>query len=316
MTLKGHPILEQQRRLFDELTKFKEPPTKSYVEAKFLQARSGWETFSEKRRIDSSTEADVLLQKDQHQSLPVDLNSDYNLDILQLPKGHPLLEEQRIILEELSQSRENPKKSDWQTLHEIGTDNLGERENCPICLGSISDQKQLRCGHSFCQTCIKEHHKYKYSCPVCNEPLDILIGDQPPGTMTTTVLSSDCAGYKNCGTIEIKYRFPDGHQGGEHPCPGRKYEGTLRTAYLPNNAEGRKIAKLLRVAFERRLVFTIGTSLTTGRDGVIIWNGIAHKTVLTPNSEFGYPDPEYIDVVKTQLAAKGVTEKDIDNNHF
>jgi hypothetical protein len=38
--------------------------------------------------------------------------------------GHPLLEEQRIILEGLSQSMENPKKSDWQTLQEIGTDNL------------------------------------------------------------------------------------------------------------------------------------------------------------------------------------------------
>jgi len=52
----------------------------------------------------------------------------------------------------------------------------------------------------------------------------------------------------------------------------------MRTAYLPDNPEGRQILHLLRRAFEARLVFTIGTSNTTGRDNVIIWNDIHHKT--------------------------------------
>ena len=30
-------------------------------------------------------------------------------------------------------------------------------------------------------------------------------------------------------------------QGPEHPNPGRRYHGTIRTAYLPDNAEGREV---------------------------------------------------------------------------
>jgi len=64
----------------------------------------------------------------------------------------------------------------------------------------------------------------------------------------------------------------------EHPNPGERYKGTTRTAYLPDNRQGRQILELLRRAFEARLVFTIGTSYTTGRENVIVWNGIHHKT--------------------------------------
>jgi hypothetical protein len=52
----------------------------------------------------------------------------------------------------------------------------------------------------------------------------------------------------------------------------------------------------------------------------ILFSLISRQTYIciffTNNFRFGYPDPEYLDVVKTQLAAKGITEKDIDNNHF
>lgn len=64
----------------------------------------------------------------------------------------------------------------------------------------------------------------------------------------------------------------------EHPKPGQSYYGTSRTAYLPNNAEGQKVLRLLREAFNRRLVFTIGQSRTTGCDDVVTWNDIHHKT--------------------------------------
>lgn len=64
----------------------------------------------------------------------------------------------------------------------------------------------------------------------------------------------------------------------EHPNPGTVYKGISRSGYLPNNKKGRLIAKLLNVAFSRRLVFTIGRSRTTGHDGVITWNDIHHKT--------------------------------------
>ena len=64
----------------------------------------------------------------------------------------------------------------------------------------------------------------------------------------------------------------------EHPNPDTPYEGIQRSGYVPNNEKGRLVAKLLNVAFSRRLVFTIGRSRTTGKDGVITWNDIHHKT--------------------------------------
>ncbi|XP_077869362.1 uncharacterized protein LOC144360563, partial [Saccoglossus kowalevskii] len=50
----------------------------------------------------------------------------------------------------------------------------------------------------------------------------------------------------------------------EHPNPGTYFSGTTRTAYLPDNFDGRDVLKLLKIAFDRRLTFTVGTSHTTG----------------------------------------------------
>ena len=80
------------------------------------------------------------------------------------------------------------------------------------------------------------------------------------------------------GTIVIDYHLPSGFQGPEHPIPGQLYQGTSRTAYLPDSSEGREVLQLLRRAFDARLVFTIGTSNTTGRSYQVIWNDIHHKT--------------------------------------
>ena len=76
----------------------------------------------------------------------------------------------------------------------------------------------------------------------------------------------------------INYHFPSGVQGREHPNPGQRYEGTSRTAYLPDTYEGREVLQLLRRAFDARLVFTVGTSDTTGRSNQI--NGMAFTTRL------------------------------------
>lgn len=45
---------------------------------------------------------------------------------------------------------------------------------------------------------------------------------------------------------------------------GISYSGTSRTAYLPDNQEGREVLILLKLAFDRKLIFTLGTSVTTG----------------------------------------------------
>ena len=76
---------------------------------------------------------------------------------------------------------------------------------------------------------------------------------------------------------------------------GKQYPSTNRTGYLPDSPEGQKILRLLEVAFKRKLVFTVGRSVTTGADNVIVWNGIHHKTNINGGSaNFGYPDPTYL----------------------
>jgi len=50
---------------------------------------------------------------------------------------------------------------------------------------------------------------------------------------------------------------------------------------LPDNKQGREVLSLLKLAFERKLIFTVGKSVTTGAEWVIVWNGIHHKTNLS-----------------------------------
>lgn len=68
--------------------------------------------------------------------------------------------------------------------------------------------------------------------------------------------------------------------------------------------------ELLRDAFNRKLTFTVGRSVTTGLDNQVVWNGIHHKTNTTGGaSHFGYPDPTYLTRVKEELAFKGIVSK-------
>lgn len=70
--------------------------------------------------------------------------------------------------------------------------------------------------------------------------------------------------------------------------------------------------KLLLVAWDRRLIFAIGTSSTTGESDTVIWNEIHHKTEFGSNlTGHGYPDPNYLDNVLAELAAQGITEESV-----
>ncbi|XP_052772165.1 uncharacterized protein LOC128211426 isoform X6 [Mya arenaria] len=192
---------------------------------------------------------------------------------------------------------------------------VDETNDCVICMDTISLPKTLICGHVFCTECIDQCFKIgKVVCPTCFRVVGKITGDQPSGTMTVySSAYNDCAGYHGQGKITITYNFPDGLQESNHPSPGQPYRGIRRTAYFPNNDEGRTVCRMLKVAFRRKLVFTIGRSRTTGHDGVITWNDIHHKTDPLPGKQFGYPDPSYLTRVTEELAAKGITEKDIDS---
>uniref|UniRef100_A0A2K6EX12 E3 ubiquitin-protein ligase n=1 Tax=Propithecus coquereli TaxID=379532 RepID=A0A2K6EX12_PROCO len=93
----------------------------------------------------------------------------------------------------------------------------------------------------------------------------------------------------------------------QHPNPGKTYSGIERTAYLPNNEEGREVLTLLQRAFDQKLIFTVGHSRVTGASDVITWNDIHHKTCRYGGPErYGYPDPAYLKRVKAELKAKGI----------
>lgn len=188
-----------------------------------------------------------------------------------------------------------------------------KKDTCPICMEEVSNSKlkQLsKCKHIFCKTCIEECFKRAPACPICNTVYGKIVGTQLSGIMVESFQRDiQLPGYDDSGTIRIFYSFLSGKQTKEHPNPGCVYKGTRRTAYLPDNTEGQKVHRLLRRAFEQSLVFTIGCSRTTGRDDVVTWNDIHHKTNTHGGPEkYGYPDPDYLSRVLEELAAKGITE--------
>ncbi|KAL4232000.1 E3 ubiquitin-protein ligase dtx3l [Mactra antiquata] len=187
---------------------------------------------------------------------------------------------------------------------------------CCICMDEQTNSKTLhKCSHSFCTDCIDTAFNNKPECPVCFVAYGIITGNQPAGYMSDSISKIKLPGYESTNTIVVYYRFPDGTQTADHPNPGAQYYGTNRTAYLPNNAEGQKVLRLLKESFQRKLTFTVGRSRTTGCDNVVTWNDIHHKTCTHGGQEnFGYPDPTYLSRVQEELAAKGVTVESLNNS--
>ena len=160
---------------------------------------------------------------------------------------------------------------------------------CPICFDEVKDKPPTavttckHCKQIFCKGCLDKALKHKPYCPTCTVPLRKVTGNQPlGGTMiVNTYPRQTLPGYKQYGTIQIHYDIPSGKQGKEHPNPGQHFTGTARTAYVPDSPEGRKVVRLLRKAFDARLIFTVGTSHTSRRTNAVVWNDIHHKTSMS-----------------------------------
>uniref|UniRef100_A0A3B3RZQ8 E3 ubiquitin-protein ligase n=1 Tax=Paramormyrops kingsleyae TaxID=1676925 RepID=A0A3B3RZQ8_9TELE len=183
-----------------------------------------------------------------------------------------------------------------------------EEDLCPICLDKFTNKKKLGCSHVFCSSCLDGAVKSMGpQCPVCKEIFGQVVGDQPKGTMTYDVIRARLPGFSKCDTIVINYSIPDGMQTERHPNPGKRFSGTERRAYLPNNREGNEVLELLKRAFAQKLIFTVGVSRTTGLSDTVIWNDIHHKTSQWGGpTGFGYPDHGYLLRVKEELKAKGI----------
>ncbi|XP_039363607.1 probable E3 ubiquitin-protein ligase DTX2 isoform X2 [Mauremys reevesii] len=173
-----------------------------------------------------------------------------------------------------------------------------------------------KCQHAFHLLCVLAMYANgnkdgSLQCPSCKTIYGEKTGTQPKGKMEVSTFTQSLPGHQDCGTIQIVYSISRGIQGPEHPNPGMPYtaRGFPRYCYLPDNEKGRKVLDLLRVAWKRRLIFTVGTSSTTGESNTVVWNEIHHKTEMDTNlSGHGYPDPNYLDNVLAELAAQGVTE--------
>jgi len=216
-----------------------------------------------------------------------------------------------ILINKKTKKKVCAKLSKWevQTLTERITG-----ESCPICMCDFLDETngevvQLsEClGHYFHANCITFCFKGSYLiCPICNKTYGVRTGTMPDGTMTVQTITGKLEGFPDSkGIIEIKYVIPGGKQGPEDYHPGQTFTGTRRTCYLPDCPEGQEVLKLLTIAWERKLTFRVGDSITNGRTNTVVWNGIHHKTSKS-GGPHGYPDPGYLYRVKQELKERGI----------
>ncbi|XP_074105862.1 deltex E3 ubiquitin ligase [Cotesia typhae] len=199
-------------------------------------------------------------------------------------------------------------------------------DSCPVCLSTPVPLivELTRCHHRLHLACLNamlntQMQPMYIQCPVCRLIYGEKRGNQPAGTMNWTTIPRPLPGFPHTNTIQITYDIPSGIQGPEHPNPGQAFYavGFPRVCYIPDNELGRRVLALLKIAFERRLIFTVGRSVTTGREDVVTWNEIHHKTELGPStSGHGYPDVSYLERVLYELAAQGVTDEQTTNSLY
>eukprot|EP00435_Cladocopium_sp_Y103_P015700 s2524_g3.t2 len=89
------------------------------------------------------------------------------------------------------------------------------------------------------------------------------------------------------GAIMILFEFPPGTDDAGRPYPGRREKG-----FLPNNCQGIIQLELFKVAFRRRVMFALSTSLTTGRFKPTFNIHIKTKS-RGGAAQHGYPDNDY-----------------------
>ncbi|XP_045448152.1 protein deltex [Melitaea cinxia] len=127
---------------------------------------------------------------------------------------------------------------------------------------------------------LRENGERPYiSCLVCGQSYgrrarSAGAGEQPPGSMAWRAQPSALPGHPHAASILVTYNFQSGRQGPRHPRPGAPYYavGFPRHSLLPDTPLGRQVLAALRAAWERRVLFTVSASQTTGREHVVAWS--------------------------------------------
>ena len=204
-------------------------------------------------------------------------------------------------------------------LSEASSDTLTSFHNFPSEDYDTSGPVKLpQCtGHYFHADCILEWLREKHQCPYCKQFYGRVTGDCPEGIMTISHTKRKLPGWtatsmlhtaeKSDGTWIMQWTLFSGRQGPQHPNPGKLYHGTSRVGFLPDTPDYRKVLKMLMIAWQRRLMFTIGFSLTRGVHDVITWSGIHIRTEWEDHYGFGWPCPGYYDNITLELSSKGIT---------
>jgi len=217
----------------------------------------------------------------------------------------------------------------WTGLQPNGS-HADQQTECTICLCDLADNSSYAqdskyapvltltsCFHSYHSACltalIANSPSPFLQCPYCKKVYGTRTGNRPTtGTMRHRLLGIAVPGYPLCDTIELQFNFSRGVQGPEHPNPGQPYNpyGFPRNAFLPDNKEGLKALHGLYLAWEQRLLFTVGRSITNGMDNCVTWNDIHLKTKVT-GGEHSYPDENHLTNLAEDLAGFGITEAEV-----
>jgi Deltex C-terminal domain len=169
-----------------------------------------------------------------------------------------------------------------------------------------------KCQQVFHHACLANSLNRSRLCPCCGNTVLVPRGKMPSGSTTVTRAPRSCEGYDDVATLVIKYNIPTGVQKSYHDNPGTGYQGTLRCAFLPDNAEGCALLTRLTFAFLHGLIFSVGVSQTTGCENSVVWTTIPHKTSLTGGaSRFGFPDSSYIDDCNKELDEFNVPKAEV-----
>lgn len=139
-------------------------------------------------------------------------------------------------------------------------------EECSICFDQLKKRScvALRaCKHCFHNDCVRQAFNSKPQCPICRKSIGEPRGTSPSGEMRISTSPVQCASFRK-DSILITYNIPSAPQMSYHDNPGVSHGGKYESAYLPNNSDGQNLCKRLKFAFMHGLIFTVGTSMTTG----------------------------------------------------
>lgn len=217
----------------------------------------------------------------------------------QAPAAEPMDQGRAQLLGVRSNEQEEPGFPSQQRDPSLGQESIIiPLEQCEACQVS-GVTCQGCCGHALCRTCSAADSMQPACCESSSAvPSNIL------GTLKISSLPQSLPGYYQNSTLQLAYYIPDGVQGAGDPRPGYPYKGGNFCAFLPENKEGLKIAKLLKEAFECGLTFQIKSC---NGEEIVTWGPIPHKTSWDGGkARNGYPDAQYLHEVGTILNKLGL----------